>query len=110
MGRDDPPPVTMPGDHADGGSGGGPALALAGALSGSSDRRALEEAFAPWRGRVHRRLLLRATLDGLTAGALAGAALRAPGWATPVPAPRPPPARPAPPTAGPRPPPPGAPP
>jgi hypothetical protein len=36
-------------------------------------RRRLEEAFAPWRRSVHRRLLLRAALDGLTVGSLLGA-------------------------------------
>src|SRR4051812_15809925 len=40
--------------------------------SGASDRRELEEAFAPWRASVHRHLVFRAALDGLTVGAVTG--------------------------------------
>ncbi|MFI5303083.1 MAG: hypothetical protein ACHREM_33755, partial [Polyangiales bacterium] len=43
------------------------------ALSGQSERRALEGAFAPWRAQVNGHLIARRALDGLTIGACFGA-------------------------------------
>jgi len=58
----------------------------ASALAGASERRRLEDAFAPWRASVNRHLVFRSALDGLTFGALAGAAWAFGAWATHHPA------------------------
>jgi len=54
----------------------------AAALQGASERRRLEEAFAPWRASVNRHLVFRSALDGLSVGAIAGAAWAFGTWAT----------------------------
>jgi DNA-binding MarR family transcriptional regulator len=71
------------GDAAGGNpEGRGPGAALGSALGGGAARRELDEAFAPWRASVNRSLVLRAMLDGATAGALGGAAFVGAAWAT----------------------------